>query len=67
MDEALKQMENQTIEGYATTAAISRLVGELEREGKLNLRQDLPLFNLLYALLYQAKPAQQVIRDYWRR
>ena len=60
-------MENQTIEGYATTAAISRLVGELEREGKLNLRQDLPLFNLLYALLYQAKPAQEVIRDYWRR
>ena len=66
VDEALKQMENQTIEGYATTAGISRLVRELEREGKLNLRQDLPLFNLLYALLYQAKPAQQVIKDYWK-
>jgi glycerol-3-phosphate dehydrogenase (NAD(P)+) len=64
--EAMEETKDQTIEGYPTTKGIGRLVKELEKKAKLNIKRDLPLFSQLYAVLYKGKPAQKAIKDYWR-
>jgi len=63
--EAIERMKGQTIEGYTTTEGICRLAKELERRSILNIKKDLPLFTRLYAVLYEEKSAQEVIKDYW--
>ena len=67
VEEALEKMKGQTIEGYATARGMHRLAKRLEKEGRLDSNKDLPLFQELYAVLYQGKPAPRVIRDYWDR
>ena len=67
VEEALEKMKGQTIEGYATARGMHRLAKRLEKEGRLDLNRDLPLFKELYAVLYEGKPARRVIRDYWDR
>lgn len=67
VEEALKKMKGQTTEGYATARGMHRLAKRLEKEGRLDLNRDLPLFKELYAVLYQDKPAHRVINDYWDR
>jgi len=64
--EAMKEMKDQTIEGYPTTKGIYRLAKELEEKSKLDIKKNLPLFSQLYAVLYKGKPAQKAIKDYWR-
>ncbi len=67
VEEALEKMKGQTIEGYATTRGMQRLVKRLEKKGRLDPDKDLPLFKELYAVLYEGKPAPRVIRDYWNK
>ena len=67
IEEALEKMKWQTIEGYTTARGMHRLAKGLEKEGKLDLNKDLPLFKELYAVLYEGKPARRVIKDYWGR
>ncbi len=67
VEEVLEKMKGQTIEGYATVRGMHRLAKRLEKEGRLDLNRDLPLFKELYTVLYEGEPAQRAINAYWDR
>ena len=63
--EAMEEMRDQTVEGYAATKGVYRLAKELQEKSRLNIKKDLPLFRQLYAVLYGGKSAQKAIENYW--
>jgi len=64
VEDALKKMKGQTIEGYTTVKGIRRIADELEKEGKLKIKDDLFLFCNLYEILYERKDARLVVQNY---
>lgn len=65
IEEALKIMDNQTVEGLPVTLNGYKLLKGLEEEGKLNIEKDTPLFLELYNILYKNKPVRDGINSYW--
>lgn len=63
--EALDAMNNATVEGLAMTYNGYSLLMELERQGKLNIHEDTPLFLEIYNILYKEKPIKEAINTYW--
>ncbi len=64
VEDALKKMKGQTIEGYTTVKGILRIANELEKDGKLKIKDDLFLFRNLYEILYERKDAQLIVQNY---
>lgn len=64
VEDALKKMKGQTIEGYTTVKGIRRIADELEKDGKLKIKDDLFLFRNLYEILYKRKNARLVVQNY---
>jgi glycerol-3-phosphate dehydrogenase (NAD(P)+) len=64
---ALEKMRKQTVEGYTTLRGIHRIVTELEREKKLNIKTDLLLFHNLYRTFYENTPVQMILKNYVNR
>ncbi|MBC7189717.1 hypothetical protein H5U35_05840 [Candidatus Aerophobetes bacterium] len=63
--EALARLKGETIEGYWVIKGMWRIAKELEREKKISsIRDELPLFYLLYQILYQKKPADWIFTRY---
>ncbi|MBS7643176.1 NAD(P)-binding domain-containing protein [Candidatus Bathyarchaeota archaeon] len=67
--QALDEMKRrkQTVEGYPTTQKAYELGRALQREGKLNIENDLPLLKELYAVLYEDKPADKAMENFLSR
>ena len=65
--EALEIMKNATIEGIAMTLNGYSLLEELENQGRLNFKEDVPLFLEIYNILYKGKPIRVAIESYWNR
>lgn len=65
--QALKEMKGQTVEGYPTLKGIHRIATELEKEGKLTIKNDLFLFHNLYKIFYENKPVQVIVQNYGDR
>lgn len=65
--DALKEMERRKklVEGYPATKQVYELVKSLEEEDKLSI-DELPLLREVYAILYENKRADEVIRDLWK-
>lgn len=66
IDEAMEIMEHQTVEGLATTKSGYNLLEKLEKEGKLNIKEDAFLFNELHDVLYNGKDVKEAIANYWK-
>jgi glycerol-3-phosphate dehydrogenase (NAD(P)+) len=64
MKDALKKMKGQTIEGYTTVKGIRRITNELEKDGKLKIKNDLFLFRNLYKILYEGENARLLVQNY---
>lgn len=65
INKALEIMGNQTVEGLPVTLNGYRFLENLEKQGKINIKKDTPLFLELYNILYKNKPAEEGIRSYW--
>lgn len=65
VDEALENMQGQTVEGLAVTHNGYKLLEKLEKKGKLNIKKDTPLFLEIYNVLYNNKSAKDAIQSYW--
>lgn len=65
IDRALKIMENQTVEGLPVTLNGYRLLEALEKETRINIKRDTPLFLEIYNILYKNKSAKEGIQSYW--
>lgn len=65
IDEALANMENQTVEGLPVTLNGYKLLESLEKDGKINIKKDTPLFLEIYNVLYKNKSAREGIQSYW--
>jgi len=61
---ALEEMRGKTIEGYTALKGIHRIAEELEKEGKLKIKDDLFLFWNLYGIFYEGKSVQSIIQNY---
>ena len=66
IDEALEIMEHQTVEGLATTKSGYSLLKKLEKEDRLNIKEDAFLFNELHDVLYNGKDVKEAISNYWK-
>ena len=64
VEDALKKMKGQTIEGYTTVKGIRRIADELEKDGKLKIKDDLFLFRNLYEILYEGENARLLVQNY---
>jgi len=64
VEDALKKMKGQTIEGYTTVKGIRRIADELEKDGKLKIKDDLFLFRNLYEILYEGGNARLLVQNY---
>lgn len=58
-------MENQTIEGLPVTFNGYKLLKALEKEKRINIKKETPLFLELYKILYESKSAAEGIQSYW--
>lgn len=67
IEQALKEMKGQTVEGYTTLKGIHRIAMSLEREGKLVVRNDLFLFHNLYEIFYKGRPVQVIVENYGKQ
>lgn len=65
VEEALEIMENATIEGISMTFNGYKLLKELENQGKINLKKDVPLFLEIYNVLYEKKSIENALDSYW--
>lgn len=65
IDEALRHMANQTIEGYQAAKVGYKLLMEMEKKG-LAKAEDFPILVKLYEILFEGKPAPQAFADYWK-
>lgn len=64
--EALELMNDQTVEGIAATKNGYQLLKSLEAQRKVNIAKETPLFNQLYQILFENKPAEEALADYWK-
>lgn len=65
IEQAMEIMENQTVEGLATTKSGYDLLQKLEKENKINIKEQAFLFNELYDVLYKGKDVKEAIANYW--
>ena len=67
INQALKEMKGQTVEGYTTLKGAHRIAIDLEKEGKLRVKDDLFLLQNLYKILYENRPVQLILQNYGDR
>lgn len=65
IEQAMEIMEHQTVEGLATTKSGYDLLQKLEKENKINIKEQAFLFNELYDVLYKGKDVKEAIANYW--
>lgn len=65
IEQAMDIMEHQTVEGLITTKSGYDLLKKLEREKKINIKEEAFLFNELYDVLYNGKNVKEAISNYW--
>lgn len=65
MEEALEIMEHATVEGISMTFNGYKLLEELENQGLINIKKDVPLFLEIYNILYNEKPIREAMDTYW--
>jgi len=65
--EAMEKMKDQTVEGYIATRGMYRLAKDLEEKSIISIKEDLPLFNELYFVLYEGKSPAKAIEDYFNK
>lgn len=65
VDEASNIMKNITVEGLEATLNGYKLLESLEKDKKINIKRDTPLFLEIYNILYKNKPVKDGIDDYW--
>lgn len=64
-DQALEEMNHQTVEGLVLSLNGYNFLQKLQEEGRIDIEKDLPLFNEIYQILYKGKDAKEAINDYW--
>lgn len=65
IDQAMEIMEHQTVEGLATTKSGYDLLKKMEKEKKINIKEEAFLFNELHDVLYNGKDVKEAISNYW--
>lgn len=65
VEEASNIMKDTTVEGLAITLNGYDLLEKLEKDGKISIKDDTPLFLEIYNILYNKKPVRDGIDDYW--
>lgn len=66
VEQALEAMEGLAVEGYAATLNGYKFLKKLEEEGKFNMKEDAPLFQEIYNIIYKGKPVIDAINSYWK-
>lgn len=65
-DEALRLMDNATVEGLAMTLNGYSFLKALEGEGRINLKEELPLFYQTYQILHQGEGVEKAVEEIWK-
>lgn len=65
LEETLEIMKNTTVEGLIMTKNGYSLLLEQEKQGRINMKKDVPLFLEIYNILYNEKPIKTAIDSYW--
>lgn len=65
VEKALEAMNGLAVEGYAATLNGYKFLKKLEKEGKINMKKEVPLFLELYNIIYNGKDVREAINSYW--
>ena len=65
VEKALEDMNGLAVEGYAAASNGYNLLKDLGERGKIDIEEDVPLFQELYNVLYNEKAADEAIDSYW--